>query len=156
MLAHPTHPFARIDTLRHHALARPLMAALLLVVGGLLLYSVAALVDRRDAAATFVPGSGIGPLGSGGVQALTLPLAIEPQPVQKTEAGPAAGDSIVAPVMAAEVADDLEVMLAGALEQVAPSPGTHRPPVDAAAPPLRIEIMGLADTAWTSVATTNR
>jgi hypothetical protein len=156
MLAHPTHPFARIDTLRHHALARPLMAALLLVVGGLLLYSVAALVDRRDAAATFVPGSGIGLLGSGGVQALTLPLATERQPAREPTPRPSATDSIVAPVLAAEVADDLEVMLAGTLEQVAPAAGMPRPPLDAAAPPLRVEIMGLADTAWTSVATTNR
>ena len=157
MLAHPTHPFARIDTLRHHVLARPLAAALLLVVGGLLLYSVTALVDRRDAGATFVPGDGIGPLGSGGVQALTLPLATEPQPVKEPEAQPAVTDSIVAPAMAAVVADDLEVMLAGVgPDLVAPAAGTDRPAIDPASPPLRIEIMGLADTAWTSTATTGR
>ena len=146
MLAHPMHPFARIDTLRHHALARPLVAALLLMVGGLLLYSVAALVDRRDAAATFVPASAIGPLGSGGVQAMTLPLPIQPQPVEAPAVPSSATDSIVAPAMAAEVAGDLEVMMAG----------IGRPPVDVAAPPLRIEIMGLADTTWTSVAPTKR
>lgn len=155
MLAHPTHPFARIDTLRHHVLARPLMAALLLVVGGVLLYSVAALVDRRDAAATFVPTSGIGPLGNSGVQALTLPLPAEAGLLPKPAARPSATDSIVAPVMAAEVAGDLEVMLAGvALDRVAPAAGPARPPVDATAPPLRIDIMGLADTSWPPVTTT--
>ena len=156
MLAHPMHPFARIDTLRHHALARPIVAALLLVVGGLLLYSVAALVDRRDAAATFVPAGGIGPLGSGGVQAVTLPLPIGPQPVEEPAVPSSAAAAIVAPVMAAEVTGDLGVMLA-----VSGWSRWHRPPasagwVGAAAPPLRIEIVGLADTTWVSVATTNR
>lgn len=154
MLAHPTHPFARIDTLRHHALARPLVAALLLVVGGVLLYSVADLVDRRDTAATFVPSAGIGPLGSSGVQVLTLPLAAEAGPVSEAAARPSATDAIVAPAMAAEVADNLEVVLAGvAPDRVAPAAGPRRPPVDAAAPPLRIDIMGLVDTIWTPVAT---
>lgn len=155
MLAHPTHPFARIDTLRHHVLARPLVAALLLVVGGVLLYSVAALVDRRDAAATFVPTAGIGPLGKSGVQVLTLPLAAEAGPASGMAARPSAPESIVAPVMAAEVAGDLEVVLAGvALDRVAPAAGHGRPPVDAAAPPLRIDIMGLVDTSWPPVAMT--
>ncbi len=155
MLAHPTHPFARIDTLRHHALARPLVAALLLAVGGVLLYSVAALVDRRDAAATFVPSAGIGPLGSSGVQALTLPLTAEAGPVLEPTALSSATDAIVAPAMAGELAGDLEVMLAGvALDRVSPAAGPARPPVDAAAPPLRIDILGIVDTTWTPVATT--
>lgn len=157
MLAHPTHPFARLDTLRHHALARPLVAALLLVIGGLLLYSVAALVDRRDATATFVPAGGIGPLGSDGVQALALPLPADPSPDQDRAKPPSAAASIVAPAMAAEVAGDLEVVLAEVMmDQVTPADDAARPLIDRAAPPLRIEIMGLADTAWTSVTTPTR
>lgn len=149
MLASPTHPFARLDTLRHHALARPLMAALLLVAGGLALYAVAALVDRRDAAATFVPEGASGPLGQAGVPVLTLPL-----PDRAAASPPAAS-----PPRGLEGVADLEVALArlktaaAAIDALdsATATGADRLVIDAAAPPLRIEIMGLADTSWTSL-----
>ncbi len=136
----PTHPFARLDTLCHPALGRPLVALLLLVAGGLLLYSVALLIDHRDTAATFVSKDGIGPLGRADVEAPTLPIA----PARALGAAPA------------PTTDGLEVALA-ALKAVPADAGMPDPApdrqlgrlvVDAAAPPLRIEIMGLADTIW--------
>lgn len=138
----PTHPFARLDTLCHPALGRPLVALLLLVAGGLLLYSVALLINHRDAAATFMPEDGIGPLGRAGVEALTLPIA--PARAADAASAPAApGFEVALAALKAVPAD-------AGVPDPAPDQEVGRLMVDAAAPPLRIEIMGLADTVWTA------